>query len=499
MPKSTYDVVIIGLDLPALIFGALAAKKGYRVLVIGHGSKDNVYEVEGFRFVRRPNCLFGFADSTPIREAFRDLALVSEMRNVPRPISPISSFVFPQARLEVSHPRGELESEIAREFPDSLEAFVHLFENLSELEKLTEALILQTTVLPLRRFFDFFLHRRLKRELAAIGLAMDSLTSKLLENPYTMAFLCAPLQFLSNIRNPHRFPVPFIRLLDHHLMRGLYLVEWGYDALRELFLNRIKGNSGDVRTMDFADVITVRHGRIQEIDLRARDETIGASVLVAGTSLSEILDLIPPEQAKAKFKAKVEAYNPSHYLVTLNIGARREVIPVGMARICFLCKDPEKPLEGANLLMIQVDPAMPPPDEEDPDRVSISVSALFPVPKEGLTAQRLEVFTMEMLETLHIVMPFIDEHRLVLSPSAIGIDQKTGEKVVDKAGLIPVYAEPLPRSLDLLPWQIKTAYKNMLFLGEETGGALGFEGQFLVANFALSHLQKMLPLKAMVS
>jgi len=498
MPKSTYDVVIIGLDLPALIFGALAAKKGYRVLVIGHGSKDNVYEVEGFRFVRRPNCFFGFADSTPIREAFRDLALVSEMRNVPRQITPVSSFVFPQARLEVSHARGDFESEIAREFPEALEGFSQLFDHLAEVEKPIESLIAQAPILPLRRFMDFFLHRRLKKEVAPVAPAIEALTKGLLENPFTMAFLCAPLQFMSNIQSPHRFPVPFTRLLGHYL-RGFYLVEWGYDALRELFLNRIKGNSGDVRPMDFADVITVRRGRIHEIDLRARDETIGASVLVAGTSLTEVLDLIPPEQAKAKYKAKVEAYLPSHYIVTLNIGARREVIPEGMARICFVCKDPRQPLEGANLLMVQIDPAMPPPDEIDQETVSISVSALFPVSKGALEAQKLEAFHKEMLETLRILMPFIDEHRLVLSPSAIGIDQKTGQKVVDKAGLVPIFAEPLPRSLDLVSWQIKTAYKNMLFLGEEVSGALGFEGQFLVADIALAHLWKMLPLKAMVS
>ncbi|HOI09157.1 MAG TPA: hypothetical protein PK313_01655, partial [Myxococcota bacterium] len=148
MLKGTYDVVIAGTDLPALVFGALAAKKGYRVLVLGHGGKENAYEVDGYRFVRRPNLLCGFSDSNPIREVFRELALAPEMRNLPRPMTPSCHVVLPDARVELTHIRDILDREIEREYAGRLPAFRDFTDRLVEVEKALEPLLRDTPTLP---------------------------------------------------------------------------------------------------------------------------------------------------------------------------------------------------------------------------------------------------------------------------------------------------------------------------------------------------------------
>jgi phytoene dehydrogenase-like protein len=495
MLRSSYDVVIVGTDLPGLIFGALAAKKGYRVLVLGHGGRDNVYEVDGHRFVRRPNLLWGFADSTPIREAFRELALAPEMRNLPRPLTPTCSVVLPDARVEVTHMKGVLEDEVSREFPGRLEAFRDFTRRIAEVEPAIEPVLKDCPIVPpggVREYFAWRRYRKAVAPLLADGGA-DAL-APLGDDPALAAFFASPVAAMSGITDPRRHPLPFVRLANH-LLRGLYFVEWGLDALKALFLDRIRNNSGDVRPGDHVDMVVVRHGRIREVEVRARDEAIGVGMMVAATDLGPLLDQIPVENAKRRYRQRVAKAEPSHWMVTLNVGARRSLIPEGMAQTAFVVGDPHRPLEGGNLLIVQTDPAMEPADSLDAERTAVAVSGLLPATRFTGKPAELEVFSNELLAGLRGLMPFVDQHMTAISNAAIGTNPKTGEPAVDPAGLVPVYPDALDRGLDLMTWPVRTGYKNLLFLGDAACGALGFEGAFVSAFMGSAILKKTIQIK----
>ena len=499
MLRSSYDVVIVGTDLPALVFGALAAKKGYRVLVLGHGGKDNVYEVEGHRFIRRPNLMWGFADSTPIREVFRELALAPEMRNLPRPQQPTCSLVLPDARLEVSHMKGILEEEVGREYPGKVEGFREFVRSLAEAEQSTEALLRDTPVLPPGTIREFFTYRKYRKDVERfLATPGSDALAPFADDPRLAAFFAAPLAAMSGLSEPWRRPLPFIRLANH-LLRGLFFVEWGLDALKSLFLERIRANSGDVRPGEHVDMLVVRGGKVREVEVRARDEAIGVGMLVVGTELMPVLDMIPDANAKRRYHARVAKVQPSHRMVTLNIGARRGIIPEGMAQTAFVVGDPTKPLEGANLLVIQSDPAMEPAESLDPERTTLSVSGLMPEARFHGKASEIEAFTHELLDAARKLMPFIDQHMTTLSTAAIGTNPKTGEPMVDPTGLVPVYPDALKRSLDLGAWPARTAYGNMLYLGDAGCGALGFEGAFVSAFMGFEILKKKIQLKSVMT
>ena len=495
MLKSSYHVAIAGTDLPGLILGALAAKNGYRVLVLGHGGKDNVYDVEGYRFVRRPNLLWGFDDSHPIREVFRELALGPEMRNRPKTMTPTCSVVMPNARLEVSHMKGILEQEVLREFPDRRDEFMEFLRRAAEAEACIEPLLKDCPNVPpgtLREWWQWRKYRKAVSPLLSDG-SSDAM-APFADTPALAAFLSAPVTAMAGITEPRRHPLAFIRLLNH-LLRGLYHVDWGMDALKSLFVEKIRGNSGDVRLADHVDTLLVRHGRVREIEVRARDESLGVGVMVAATDLAPLLDLIPQGSARRRYRQRVDAIEPSHWLVTLNVGAKREVIPEGMARTAFVVNDPNRPLEGSNFLIVQQDPAMEPEDVEDPERTTISVSGLFPAVRFSGKPSEIETFSHELLAGLRGLMPFVDRHMTAISCSAIGTNPKTGQPEVDRAGLVPIYPDPVRRGLDLITWPVRTGYNNLLFLGDAASGALGFEGAFMSAFMALSLLKKKVQLK----
>ncbi len=496
MLRSSYDVVIVGTDLPALVFGAMAAKKGYRVLVLGHGGKDNIYDFEGFHFVRRPHLLFGFADSNPLREVFRELALAPEMRNLPRPMAPTASLVLPDARVEITHMKGILEEEVGREFPGRIDAFREFVRRIGDVEKVLEPILRDTPTLPPGTIREFFAYRGYRKELA--GLLADPATDALAplgDDPRLRAFFAAPLALMSGVAEPWRCPLPFVRL-SNHLLRSLHYVEWGLDALKNLFLDRIRNNSGDVRPADSVDMLVVRRGRVREVEILAREEAIGVGMLVVGTDLGPVLDLVPVGAAKKRYRAKVEKCRPSHLMVTVNVGARRAVLPEGMAQTAFVVGDPAKPLEGGNLLVVQSDPAMPPSDALDPEKTTIAVAGLLPADRFDGKPATLAAFGRELLSGLKPLLPFLDQHLVATSVSSVGIHPKSGDPIVDRAGLVPVYPNVLPRSLDLATWPVRTAYGNILHLGDGTAGPLGFEGSFVAAFEAFALLKKKIPLKS---
>ena len=499
MLRSSYDVVIVGTDLPGLVFGALAAKKGYRVLVLGHGGKENVYEHEGHRFVRRPNVLWGFGDSNPIREVFRELALAPEMRNLPRPLQPTGSVVLPDARIEISHMKGILEEEIAREFPNRVEMFREFSRSMGDAEPALEALLRDTPVVPPGTIREYFAWRRYRKGLAPLLPREDAdALAPLADDPGLAAFFAAPVTAMSGITQPRMHPLAFVRLASH-MLRGLFFVEWGVDALKALFLDRIRNNSGDVRPTDSVDMLVVRHGRVREVEIRARDEAIGVGMLVVATDLAPVLDQIPQADAKRRYRQKVERVQPSHWWVTLNVGASRAAVPEGMAQTAFVVSDPDRPLEGTNLLIVQVDPAMEPADAVDPDRTTIAVAGLLPAVRFGGKAGEIELFTHELLDALRRFMPFLDRHSTTTGCAAIATDPKTGDQVVDRAGLVPVYPDPLGRGLDLFTWPVRTGYKNVMFLGDAAGGALGFEGAFVAAFMGFDILKGAMQIKSTMS
>jgi hypothetical protein len=104
-----------------------------------------------------------------------------------------------------------------------------------------------------------------------------------------------------------------------------------------------------------------------------------------------------------------------------------------------------------------------------------------------------------MLEASRVVLPFLDLHMTAMHMPAIGSDPKTGEPVVDPAGLVPLYGPPVPRGLDMLSWPLRTGYKNVMFLGDAVSGPLGFEGSFVTAFMGFGLLRKAIELKSTIS
>ena len=132
---------MLGTDLSGVVFAALAARLGYRVLVIGQGDRPAAYKHEGYWFLRRPELLHGFATSPAVQRALGDLSLGMEMKNRPQPLEPSLQVAMPGMRLDVGGARRLWERDVERELPGGLSVLDAFDQRTAELTRRSNALL----------------------------------------------------------------------------------------------------------------------------------------------------------------------------------------------------------------------------------------------------------------------------------------------------------------------------------------------------------------------
>ena len=76
---SFYDVVVCGHEFGALLTSALLARRGFRVLLLGHDAHPLSIDLGGFVLARGPGCLPAL-DSPALGRVLNDLSLVQVLR-----------------------------------------------------------------------------------------------------------------------------------------------------------------------------------------------------------------------------------------------------------------------------------------------------------------------------------------------------------------------------------------------------------------------------------
>ncbi|MBM4387051.1 MAG: hypothetical protein FJ088_04890, partial [Deltaproteobacteria bacterium] len=313
MQRSFYDIIIIGADLPALIYGAVCAKKGFRVLLVGNGSLPNNYRIEDMPMVRAQNLFWGLQSSSVISETFKELILTSEMRTLPEPMSPFAHVILPDRRMELTSLKGIFEQEIRREFTDAASIF-EFYNLIPQLDEHISPVIAPDLALPpssIMEFYNYFKRSKPLKPLLKEGAGFEP-SRKFEDKKPFMSYLTAPMSFMSGIRYEAMPVVPFVKLTSG-LMKGFYRIESGIDTLKSLFVGKIRTNSGDCYLKESVDSVGFRRGGTMEVEIRGREGSYGCKMIVCGTGAGKFLGLIPPGNEKRKFSRKILDRKPTHY------------------------------------------------------------------------------------------------------------------------------------------------------------------------------------------
>ena len=494
MLTSTFDIVVVGMDLPALIYGALASKKGYRVLVVGHDPKDVIEGIsDDIYIVRRPQLIYGIESSAFISETFADLAMLPEMRTKPVPYVPIAQIVMPGKRFDIHGDSMIMEKEWSREFPEDTDLIKRFFEKLEEVNRELDRVLEDAPLLPRPQKVG----ARLKTknpvpEVEEVLASFEELMQEVASNEILKTALLALASGMALTPVPWQ-PFPISRLL-WHLRNGLMRIDWGIDVLKKSFRDKIKTNAGEIKDKSHVTSVEVKgnvfgwNKGIRKLTLMGHDgqpEEVGASLVVLGLQSRLLLPVLSGSSNAKGIIEDLDTLKPSHYLFTIDVLLREEEFPQGMGDIVFLVGDPAKPLEDLNFMILQRNPAMAPESNTNPNKITLSLSVFMPASLyTGEQSFLRQYADMALARLRDYLMPFLPELEQRTFIPAFQIDHE--KKIfIDEAVLYPIYTSFERKGLYAFKNPIITRFNNTLFLSEEVCGTLGFEGAFYTAREAL--------------
>lgn len=481
MDTNYFDVVVHGRELAGLISASLLGRRGLRVLLCGHDVVPTTFQAGPYTLAHEPGTLPP-PDSEPVARVLRELGHAQIVRRRAPQTQPSLQFVFPRQRVEFSSTVEAISAELKREFPDDHAAIEATLARLRGTSSLVDPLLGSDMTLPPQGFWE---RRDVTRVQAQLPASDTDLLAPL--GPYhPMRAGIAALGALASGFSPADLGGLVQARAYDVARRGFHRL--GTDAdLRALFLDKIGTFSGEIREHVVPTELVWRRGNLNGLRVRPRNETIGFGRLIWAGSASALLALAGSE-APRRLRETAAAIRPACFRYTLCLLLRPEALPEGMGPRVIAVRDPAKPNLEENAFSITV--GVPPPRQ--PNQVPVWVECLVSASaSEGLGY--LSVVRARLREEITRIMPFFDQHLLVMASPHDGLPPELGPAArVEPSqrgrlpGIPPVpmtaaLSCDLQRVLGLGGASHTTGLKNVYLASNENLPGLGREGQFVSA------------------
>jgi hypothetical protein len=476
VPTNSYDLVVLGDDLAALVCATLCARRGMRTLVLG--------DERPARYLLGPHKLpidpaswptvAGSAGDRVLKELHAELALRRRLREP----KIAAQLLGPELRLDLGVDR--LAAELDRELgPEGKLGFAR-WEKAAELARQFDPLFASEHAFPGVGFFE-------RREVARVAerLVEDATAWWAEAQPAPGSSLWRHLAAIA-MRHPDPPPAAILRAVDAW-RSGPASLRGDGDAIRELLVEKLTTAGGELRAGRVTE-LGVSWGKISSITLSNGDE-LGAGQVVSSRPPAELAELLG-KKAPKRLTELAESIAIVGYRYTLNIVLDEAGLPEHMAPSVAVVADPTKEPVGDAAFSIHLG------DTDDTGRVIATIAAVLasdgPTDAERL-APRCMALRAGLWNRLGDVMPFFERH-LVLAHSPF---EATPPHVPGGRGsydvprnlplaMIPIWKGQAQTAVDQisagsLPYI--TGMKNLTLTGEQMLPALGVEGA-LVAGWS---------------
>ncbi len=466
--KNFYDAVLVGLNLPSLLAGALLAKRGFRVLLIGHAQPWPSYEARGVRFPMAPFALPA-PDSPVLARIFGELALRPTLQRRTRALTPAFQAVLPGHRVDMSTDPTKLSRELSREFPGARHALEELLRSAAHGAPAVERLLERDLMWPPEGWFE---RRDFTRALRDLPLGAEGERRPIWPE-------LAPHEPLGRVLaacvDGELDASPRVLRSLRGVLSAAELDEGGLTGLYELLIETIRHHNGVLRLNERVDRLTIKHGALTAVHSFPSDEEIGCHHFLWALPVGKLMPLLDDRSLLAPLFAEVGEPRARYARFTLNLLLRAEAIPEGMAKRALVVDHEPLWVEVQRL--------------GEHARMTLQARIDVHDGMPSLAGQR-----ERMLDGLTTLSPFLRDHLELMDSPHDGLpiqEVKTGESIMpSEAGrrgpdtMELVYTFPQTRIHGTVALDVRTPIKRLFLCNTQVVPGLDFEGTLLSAYSA---------------
>lgn len=342
--KEFFDVIVVGASIAPLAAGALLARRGLRVLVVGNGGREE----EGCRSLLMHGLL-----SPLVMRVFEELGVTYFVKRRVRRPEPLFQVLLPSARVDVSADPEVLRKEIRREFGRHADTIELMYSMLPEM----------TAALDRAVGGEFFIPPEglLERKRVEMLLAKHRPEERfpLFEKAFADARFVSFLRAIAatDVFVDHdRLGLLDCLFLHRRMVEHCAAFEGGAPALEQLLVDRIAAYGGEVRADDVVEEIALQGRRVRMIRLAGREAYVGCDFLLAGVE-SHCLQALLVEDGRSVREDLLGTGGLEHagFVMEACCTLRGEAIPEPMASNFIALFDEGKPFGEGNLVWGEMD------------------------------------------------------------------------------------------------------------------------------------------------
>jgi hypothetical protein len=483
-PSNHYDVIVLGTQPGPMLAGALLAKRGFRVLLLGQDDVGPVYTAADRVLPRAPYTFLG-VHSPVARRIFQELALHQLFRRRAASMDPAFQVALPRHRLDLPLDDVDLEREIEREFPEVKRPIDDFHKSILRTAGELDRILDRDLVWPPESFLE---RRELARASSQLpfgkdGDGPDPLAELPDEHPFRQV-VQAPVRFAEGADPDH----PTALRVSRHFaswLRGAATVEGGWDWIRKMLIDRVRAHSGEIRERERADQILLKRNVAVGVRVAGSGELIGSTFVVYGGDVASLLRVLPDRHPFEELFEKIGEPQARWYRYTLNVLVPAEAVPVGMARDVFFVRDARRPLASENLLRVEVGATDP-----EGNRL-LCTEALLPRRAIEDAAGFVESVRERVLGSLGELVPFLGRHVILVDSPHDGRDLQDHANKTTIPPAEPwtrgpqtmqaVHGYPVTTAFGLCAMPVRTPIKKLLLGNRQVCPGLGDEGAFVTA------------------
>src|SRR5262245_40615686 len=290
MDTNFYDVIVCGGETGGLCAAALLARRGFRVLLLGHEPWSAAFDAGGVTLSAAP-ALLPPLDEAPTARVLKELDVTALVKRKTAASETSFRLLLPGQRLDVTRDPAALERELGRAFGAAGGSVGTVIERLRDAARLLDRLFASAIALPPSGFWE-------RREVGRLRNLRPRPTSDLfaplpLDHPFRL-MAASPAVHGAALVAHDLGPICEARAFEI-ARRGQVALEGGLAGLQAMLFGRLETFGADRRERVTPVEIVVRRGRLAGVRVRPRDETIGCHHLLWAGSAASLGAALAPE------------------------------------------------------------------------------------------------------------------------------------------------------------------------------------------------------------